>query len=84
MGIQQCNFGRWLAAEKVLACKVKALLLEITSRQADAHKLAESLLRMRSQEFKNEVLEQMGELHNIRDVLLEALNQLLSESQIDS
>lgn len=76
----------WSLADRRKSSSVqeKGFLLEISSRHADAHKLAESLLCLCSQGFKNEALERMGELHNIRDALLEALNQLLIESHIDS
>ena len=76
-----CRFGAWLVAERLVGCGILPALLVIDTLHQQVHELAAELVELHNQGRKPEAWARLGELHALRDRLLEALTGLLQERQ---
>jgi len=77
LDIHQCRFGTWLASEGLARHGAQPVYTVIDSLHRQAHTLAEELLALQAQGKNQEALQRLGELHGLRDALLEQLQALV-------
>ncbi len=72
-----CSFGIWLDADGRSRHGVRPALLAIESLHQRVHVQAAALCELRAQGRSQEALAGLGELHEIRDAILQELNMLI-------
>jgi hypothetical protein len=70
-----------MAGEELARHGAHPAFLAIEALHLQAHALAAELLEMQAQGRNSEALERLGELHALRDALLEQLGRLIRRSQ---
>ncbi|WP_195912205.1 CZB domain-containing protein [Candidatus Contendibacter odensensis] len=75
-----CRFSAWLEAESLAGRNAPSALAVIAALHQQMHTLAEALLVLHAQGRNPEALARLGELHALRDRLLEHLAGLLEKS----
>ena len=75
-----CRFSAWLEAEVLAGRNAPSALAVIAALHQQVHTLAEALLALHAQGRNPEALSRLGELHALRDRLLEHLAGLLQKS----
>ena len=75
-----CRFSAWLEAESLAGRNAPSALAVIAALHQQMHALAEALLALHAQGRNPEALARLGELHALRDRLLEHLAGLLEKS----
>jgi EAL domain-containing protein (putative c-di-GMP-specific phosphodiesterase class I) len=75
-GPRQCRFGMWLDAEGLIRYGGKPIFEVIEPLHRQIHALAEELCDLHAQGRNPEALTRLGELHELRDALLEQLTLL--------
>jgi EAL domain-containing protein (putative c-di-GMP-specific phosphodiesterase class I) len=78
---QQCRFGTWLNAAHSTAYALQPAFQLIEPLHQQVHNLVTQLLELQAKGRSPEALARLGEVHNLRDVLLEALNTLGQQSR---
>ena len=76
----RCRFGRWLDSERSSAIGGGAAFLEIERLHQRSHALADLASAWEPSSSGADVQAQLGELHRLRDKLLEKLNLLLHDA----
>ena len=79
LGPHQCRFGMWLDGEGLLRYGTQPTFKTIAMLHRRVHQLATELCQRQSQGRNAEALARLGELHTLRDTLLEQLSSLLKE-----
>jgi diguanylate cyclase (GGDEF)-like protein/PAS domain S-box-containing protein len=78
---RQCRLGAWMAGEELARHGAHPAFLAIEALHLQVHALAAELLEMQAQGRNSEALERLGELHALRDALLEQLRKLVRRTQ---
>jgi diguanylate cyclase (GGDEF)-like protein/PAS domain S-box-containing protein len=73
---RQCRFGMWLYGEINADRRAQPVLQDIETLHLQVHALAQELLHLKDQGRTPEALARLGELHALRDALLELLEAL--------
>jgi EAL domain-containing protein (putative c-di-GMP-specific phosphodiesterase class I) len=73
---RQCRFGLWLYGEINADRRAQPVLRDIETLHLQVHALAVELLQLKDQGRTPEALARLGELHALRDALLERLEML--------
>jgi diguanylate cyclase (GGDEF)-like protein/PAS domain S-box-containing protein len=73
---RQCRFGLWLYGELLAGRRAMPVLQAIEPLHEAVHTLAGELLQLKAQGRTAEALARLGELHGLRDALLELLKTL--------
>jgi diguanylate cyclase (GGDEF)-like protein len=73
---RQCRFGLWLHGELLAGRRALPVLQAIEPLHQEVHALAVALLHLKSLGRTPEALARLGELHSLRDTLLERLEML--------
>ncbi len=76
----RCRFGRWLDSERSSAIGSGTAFLEVESLHQRSHELADLASAWEPSASGADVQAQLGELHLLRDKLLEKMNLLLCDS----
>lgn len=74
----QCRLGQWLQTEERSSHSARAALQSVDALHQRIHVLASELLELPRQSRSTEALARLGELHALRDELLERLKELMS------
>jgi len=77
----QCRFGMWWNAEGLARYGVQPAFLAIEPLHRQVHALAAELLELHVQGRNPEALARLGELHGLRDALIEQLKALMQENR---
>jgi len=77
----QCRFGMWWNAEGLARYGVQPAFLAIEPLHRQVHALAAELLELHVQGRNPEALARLGELHGLRDALIEQLKTLMQENR---
>jgi hypothetical protein len=77
---QQCRFGMWLEAQILARHGAHPAFLAIQTLHRRGHILAAELLKLSSGGGNSEAQNRLGELHALRDTLLEQLKALIQEN----
>jgi hypothetical protein len=77
----QCHFGKWLDAERLVRQGAQAVFHNIDPLHRQVHALAAELCELRDRGRKREALARLGELHGLRDALLEQMKALSQEKR---
>jgi len=77
----QCRFGKWLDREGLARYGGEPAFQAIEPLHQQVHRLAADLCQLAGQGRKPEALARVGELHDLRDALLQLLEALLEESR---
>ncbi|MBV5331209.1 diguanylate cyclase, partial [bacterium] len=77
----QCRFASWLEAEGQARHATHPAFLSIEPLHRQAHVLATALCKLKAQNRSAEALDRLGELHTLRDALLEQLQILVQKNQ---
>jgi diguanylate cyclase (GGDEF)-like protein/PAS domain S-box-containing protein len=72
----QCNFGKWLDGEGLARYGAQPAFNAIELLHQKVHVLALHLLELQAQNRKPEALARLGELHGLRDTLIEQMKTL--------
>lgn len=78
MDHHRCRFGLWMASEGLIRHGRRSTFQAIEPLHQRVHELAAELMESRAQ--GKEVLSRLGELHALRDALLEKLHTLLQDN----
>ncbi|MDP3688753.1 MAG: PAS domain S-box protein, partial [Sulfurimicrobium sp.] len=78
LDVHHCRFGAWLDVERQTGRSGQQHFQSIDALHRQVHALADELLEHRSQGQTSLALERMGELYNLRDMLLEQLQALIA------
>jgi EAL domain-containing protein (putative c-di-GMP-specific phosphodiesterase class I) len=76
--IHQCRFGAWLDVERQEGRSAQPHFQSIDASHRQIHALADELLEYHSQGQSSVALDRLGELYNLRDMLLEQLQTLIA------
>ncbi|MDD5461913.1 MAG: EAL domain-containing protein [Methylococcales bacterium] len=80
LDIHQCRFGHWLSTDGLACFGTQPNFKVIELLHWQVHTLASELYKLHAQGHKQEALARLGELHDLRDCLLEQL-MLAQQSQ---
>ncbi len=72
----QCRFGAWLRADGLIRHGARPAFQSLATLHQRVHDLALELLDLHAQERNPEALARLGELHGLRDALLERLKEM--------
>ncbi|MDZ7657510.1 MAG: EAL domain-containing protein [Sulfurimicrobium sp.] len=78
LDVHHCRFGAWLDVERQTGRSGQQHFQSIDALHRQVHALADELLEHRSQGQTSLALERLGELYNLRDMLLEQLQALIA------
>lgn len=81
MNPHQCRFGQWLDTDGLARHQTKPAFQAIHTLHHQIHILSAKLLALHTQGKNAEALTRLGELHTLRDALLEQLKLLIGEAQ---
>jgi diguanylate cyclase (GGDEF)-like protein/PAS domain S-box-containing protein len=77
----QCHFGKWLDAESLSRHGAQPVFQTIELLHRQVHALAAELCELQARGRNPEALARLGELHGLRDPLLEQMKALSQESR---
>ena len=77
----QCRLDSWLEAEGQARHAAHPAFLSIEPLHRQAHGLATALCMLKAQNRSAEALDRLGELHALRDALLDQLQLLVQKNQ---
>ncbi|MGZ5001314.1 MAG: EAL domain-containing protein, partial [Methylomonas sp.] len=75
LDIHQCRFGQWLDTEGLARFGAQPFFEAVHLLHRQVHALAAELCNLKTQGRRQEVLARLGELHSLRDALLEQLRR---------
>ncbi|HEY5292271.1 MAG TPA: EAL domain-containing protein, partial [Burkholderiales bacterium] len=78
---QQCHFGKWLDAESLSRHGAQPVFQTIELLHRQVHALAAELCELQARGRNPEALARLGELHLLRDSLLEEIKALVQENR---
>jgi hypothetical protein len=76
----RCHFGQWLAKEGSVRHGAQSKFAALDALHRQAHVLAEELCVLYTKGYAQEAQSRMGELHALRDALLELVQSLLTQA----
>ncbi len=79
LDVRQCRFAAWLRAVVTSVDGAEPAYQRIDALHRQMHVVAEELLELRARGHHSEALARLGELHDLRDSLLEGLKDWVRE-----
>ena len=81
LDIKRHHFGQWLEGKGVSRHADQPYFATIVALNQQAHVLANALCELRAQGQNSQAMARLGELHGLRDELLEKINALVQQSR---
>jgi hypothetical protein len=81
LDIHLCRFGQWLDAKGLARYDAQPNFQAIEQLHGQVHELAAELCGLHAQDRNPEALAKLGELHDLRDALLEQLTLMQQSRQ---